>query len=356
MASQTQISPEDFVAIAGDVTLEDAEKYLKMGKNNLELALNYYFNKKDKTFKPYEEPAKPLTLFQKLQEGGKKQERVEKMVKDLTNESTRYKKISENVHKKDSTENTTKKNSGASLKSHSQSQSQKTSSKKTVEKNSGNKATNSVQKNSSDTKTPETKNMLNNFFGSVTKENKKPVTPSTGGKEILEEDKFEGEKSFSMGMIIEDSFASKDIFNKSNSRLDFEDYKHTSEEIRNLEEQVISQFNRQSSLAIELQASDPHPMEEEKSENSMFATTGKTTKNFKRNFMKFVTMHDMSNENKSTERTEERAMVIENSVVLEGWPKFLGNLQVKASVISSLKINIQQGKDLMRIIREILFR
>jgi len=345
MATQTQISPEDFVAIAGDVTIEDAEKYLKMGKYNLELALNYYFNKKDKSIKPLEEPAKPLTLLQKLQEGGKKQEKFEKFVKDLSNGSTRYKKSTENNNKKLPGESQTKKQSTSSIINHSQPQSQKTSNKKTVEKNSGNKGTNSAQKKSSETKTPEAKVLLSNFFGSFAKENKKPVTPSTGTKEIIEEDKFEEkEGSMSMNMIIENSFQSNGLFNHSNSnKLDFGDYKHSNEEIKDLEEQVILQFNRQSSLAIGVEVSEPHVMEEERIENNVITTTGSTTKNFKRNFMKFASMHDLSNEEKTTEGTEQRSMVIESPVKLEGWPKFLGNMQVKASVISSLKTNAQQG-------------
>lgn len=79
-------SPADFIAIVGEATLEDAEKYLKMGKNSLEMALNYYYNKKDKTIKPSQssQSQQPLTLMQKLQEGNKKQAHMEKIVKDLT--------------------------------------------------------------------------------------------------------------------------------------------------------------------------------------------------------------------------------------------------------------------------------
>lgn len=82
-------SPADFISIVGEATLDEAEKYLKMGKGSLEMALNYYYNKKDKTIKPSQssqssQSQQPLTLMQKLQEGNKKQAHMEKIVKDLT--------------------------------------------------------------------------------------------------------------------------------------------------------------------------------------------------------------------------------------------------------------------------------
>jgi len=86
MSGVNQDLINEFKIIAGgQVSDEEAIKYLKMGKNNLESALNYYFNKKAKTEKP-PEPQKPTNIFQQLQEGSKKQAKVERIIKDLRNE------------------------------------------------------------------------------------------------------------------------------------------------------------------------------------------------------------------------------------------------------------------------------
>lgn len=68
-----------FMSIAG-VTEGEAQRFLKMGKNNLEAALNYFFNKKGKDEKSGQ---KPTNAFDKLQQGSKNQANLEKTIKTL---------------------------------------------------------------------------------------------------------------------------------------------------------------------------------------------------------------------------------------------------------------------------------
>lgn len=89
MSSIKPESIQEFILIAGDnVSLEEAEKYLKMGKGNMEAALNYFFNKKDKAPKP-SEPEKPRNIFEQLNEGSKNQAKVEKIIKELRKDYSR---------------------------------------------------------------------------------------------------------------------------------------------------------------------------------------------------------------------------------------------------------------------------
>ena len=76
---------QSFKDIVGvEISDEEASKYVKMGKGNIELSLNYYFNKKQKT-QAINAQKEQLSSnwFQKLNEGSKSQFQVEKMIKEL---------------------------------------------------------------------------------------------------------------------------------------------------------------------------------------------------------------------------------------------------------------------------------
>lgn len=89
MSSISSEAIQEFMLIAGDnVSYDEAEKYLKMGKGNMEAALNYFFNKKDKAPKP-SEPEKPRNIFEQLTEGSKNQAKVEKIIKELRKDYTK---------------------------------------------------------------------------------------------------------------------------------------------------------------------------------------------------------------------------------------------------------------------------
>ena len=204
MATKKQVTPEEFAAIAGDVSLEDAERYLKMGKNNLELALNYFFNKKDKTTKPPpEEAPKPMTLLQKLQEGNKKQAHVEKIVKELTTDFSKLGKSSDKNEQKNKKSTATKYTSPSTT--DGQNSQKSSNAKSTANKNGGS----ALSRKGSEVKTPEAKDRLDTFFrfGSFSQQQSEPqkkiLTPSTAMSKgaVIEEDRIE---DISIDMLIEE--------------------------------------------------------------------------------------------------------------------------------------------------------
>ncbi|CAD8173135.1 unnamed protein product [Paramecium pentaurelia] len=76
---------QQMIAISGgQLNEEKAKQYLKYGKNDLELALNYYYQAEER--KKRQQPTLACT---KLMEGAKKQQQLEKILKDLNQE---YKK------------------------------------------------------------------------------------------------------------------------------------------------------------------------------------------------------------------------------------------------------------------------
>ncbi len=343
MASKKQVTPEEFAAIAGDVSLEDAERYLKMGKNNLELALNYFFNKKDKTTKPPpEEAPKPMTLLQKLQEGNKKQAHVEKLVKELTSDVPRS---SQNDPKKKSTASKYTSPSPSTHGGNSQKSSNAKQGTSTVSKNGG-----SVSKRGSETKTPDNKDRLENFFrfGSMNSQpetQKKIATPSTAiSKGVIEEDRIED--------ISIDSMAIEDhpkLNNNLFASLNAEPVKNAIDEVKRLEEKAISEFKRHCSMTAEL---NTDAIEIETSGGDVIQPpppqTMNTTKNFKRTFTQFSSIHEENydfEQSWSKQNTVEQiAMTIEDPARAGEWPKALGNLIVKSSVGSTLKTDIRIGK------------
>ena len=71
---------DDFRSIAGEnVSSEEIDKYLRFGKGDLNLALNYYFNRLAKSNKNKNEQ----NAFAELMEGSRNMARVEKIVKEL---------------------------------------------------------------------------------------------------------------------------------------------------------------------------------------------------------------------------------------------------------------------------------
>jgi len=341
MASKKQVTPEEFAAIAGDVSLEDAERYLKMGKNNLELALNYFFNKKDKTTKPPpEESPKPMTLMQKLQEGGKKQAHVEKLVKELTNDVPRS---TQNDSKKKST---VTKYTSPSPSTHG-GNSQKSSSAKqgtsTVSKNGGS-VTKTVSKRGSETKTPDNKERLENFFrfGSMNSQpetQKKIATPSTAiSKGVIEEDRIE---DISIdNMVIEDPKINNDLI----ASLHAEPTKNAFEEVKRLEEKAISEFKRHCSMTAELNA-DSIEIETSGGDVIQPPQIINTTKNFKRTFTQFSSIHEEDYDfGQSLSNQNAIEMTIEDPAREGEWPKVLGNLIVKGHIVCSLKTEVKVGK------------
>lgn len=76
---------DQFIAIAGETcTREDAEKFLKMSKGSVEIGLNYFYNKIEKTEKkPSSESKVNKDAFSRLKEGSVRQAQLEKVIKEV---------------------------------------------------------------------------------------------------------------------------------------------------------------------------------------------------------------------------------------------------------------------------------
>ena len=118
------------------------------------------------------------------------------------------------------------------------------------------------------------------------------------------------------------------------------------EEVKKLEAQVVSEFKRHSSMMAELHTD---AIEIETSSNDVIrpAPAMNTTKNFKRTFTQFSSIHEEDYEMPGPiqEKIEQVAMNIEDPERSLEWPKILGILIVKAHVVSSLKTDVKQGNE-----------
>ncbi len=331
MSQNQPISPEAFVAIAGDVSLEDAERFLKMGKNNLELALNYYFNKKDKVEKPSQESQKSMNVFQMLQEGNKKQNQVEGMIKSLTNDFTTAKKSTNTNPKNSSATTTVSKHTPSSTNIQSQLSSAKSSNIKGSNKSS-------LEKSKKTVKTSETKNLLNRFFSSSAKDSTLKEHGSLVKlieKDIIEEKEAE---ELDISMNIEDTHLRFFLSEQKNFNfIEVEEHKVTTEELELLEKQAISQFHRQASLVVN-SYSNSFKIDEDSYQFPV--NPSNTIKNFKRNYKKLVTVSEFE------PLPEVEKMSIEDQAEYpEGWSKFLGNMKAKAVIVSAPTIKVNKGID-----------
>ena len=79
----------EFKNIISNITDDDALKYIKMGKGNINLALNYYFNNQTKLQKKASLESQNKTVFSELMEGAKNQSKLEKIFNNLKQDYTK---------------------------------------------------------------------------------------------------------------------------------------------------------------------------------------------------------------------------------------------------------------------------
>ena len=403
MSSQDQITPAEFVAIAGDCTLEDADKYLKMAKHNLEMALNYYFNKKDKVIKPSQSQQQPMTLLQKLQDGSRKQSHVEKIVKDLTNEVSKSKRTSTEAPKKSSPNKpTTTKYTSSVISNPSSARSQRGSSNSNINSIYSSQGSKTTPKANNEIKKADSTEKISNFFGSWTKENSsklKPVTPSTEGPkdsvEKRDEDVFmlykgtterPEEKNFGSLEALEKHAEEEDEeMGDKESVQKHEDSVHalSRDIIEELNENNITLGDSQQSIFKSLYGPNaylgsennqfmenlkytnkqPPILLEQQQENTMLGAidieqsntggmneaanaseTPNVKKSFKRSYSQFAKPMEMENNSLSGTRLSQDLMGVTDSEQDGTWPRLLGTVNIKALVAASVKVNAQQGR------------
>jgi hypothetical protein len=73
---------EEFCAVITDISEEEALKFVKMSKGNLNLALNYYFNSQSKMMKKSSQETNK-SAFSELMEASKNQAKLEKIFNTL---------------------------------------------------------------------------------------------------------------------------------------------------------------------------------------------------------------------------------------------------------------------------------
>lgn len=78
---ETNFLVQQFKNIISDISDTEAFKYIQMGKGNLNLALNYYFNSQSKLAKTQQQSSK--NVFSELMEGAKNQSKLEKIFNSL---------------------------------------------------------------------------------------------------------------------------------------------------------------------------------------------------------------------------------------------------------------------------------
>lgn len=78
---ETNLLVQQFKNIISDISDTEAFKYIQMGKGNLNLALNYYFNSQNKLAKSQQQSSK--NVFSELMEGAKNQSKLEKIFNSL---------------------------------------------------------------------------------------------------------------------------------------------------------------------------------------------------------------------------------------------------------------------------------
>lgn len=304
--SSDEILVASFISIAGeDITVDEAKRYLKMGKNNLEAALNYFFNKKIKSEKST--PPPPANAFQMLQQGSKKQAHVEKIIKDL---------------KQDFQSNDIE---PSKLNPHKTPDSLKVS--KYPNPDLGDLPPYEPEP-----------------FTFPTVEVKAPSKPQTESKDA--------KQTPSEMFDIRTQLSGTKIGNRMQEdiRLDEDfDFRSSQQEIRRLDPPPKTMEVEED----EEKEPEPQPRRSTRVRKSPspspLPSQSQTKNNLKRNFRKFeeeAEKLDSVIENKKEEDDLEEKkdeMVLETSVQDNNWPKFLGRIVAKANVMTSLHYDVYDG-------------
>lgn len=80
---QSNLLLKEFKNIISDISDSEALKYLQMGKGNLNLALNYFFNSQNKMANRLQQQEKSKNVFSELMEGSRNQSKLEKIFQTL---------------------------------------------------------------------------------------------------------------------------------------------------------------------------------------------------------------------------------------------------------------------------------
>jgi len=312
---------DSFIGIVGnEATEEEAIKFLKMGKNNLEAALNYYFNKKVKNDKPITPP--PSNAFQKLQQGSKKQAHVEKIIKDLRHDFSSKEIQPSNIDlgKAPDTLKVSKyPNPNLNRQSSSFSAGLNTS----------------IVSDSSATKSQPPK--INDSYTPMRDFDIRSQLSAAKISDAMEEEKAEVKEENKLPNVENNPlFPSNDekgVSDNEGSQL------RRSSRARKPPTPIYSHSPFRNEKSPMREASPARSDRSDRSEES-----GKKPKNLKRNFDQYEDMHikeDMQPIIESNE--EETKMIVEESIQDLGWPKFLGRFVAKAHIMSSFHRDMEEG-------------
>jgi len=306
---------DSFISIVGnEVTEDEAERFLKMGKNNLEAALNYFFNKKVKSEKPAAQP--PSNAFQKLQQGSKKQAHVERIIKDLRHDFS-SKEIQPSNINLDKPPDTLKVSKYPNPKLDRQSSSFSALNTSTM---SDSAATNSQVNRSNDNYTPIRESGIRSQF-SATKLSDK-----------MEEEKVEYSEDNKPSMEVEKSIHSSPTENKTtnnNETSSQEGKLRRSTRVRKPPTPIYSPLRTERS-----------PLRSESS-----PARSEQMKSLKRNFDQFQETQMIEDIQPIPESIEEEntKMIEEENVQDSKWPKYLGKFVAKAHIMSSFHRDMEEG-------------